>query len=87
MINYNEKVIGKKIDFGSFDVTKSLVEAYCLSVNESNPLYLDESFAQKSVYGQLIAPPLIFVSVQFDVDVTSPHLPRPGIHASKSYFL
>ena len=82
MINYNEKVIGKKIDFGSFDVTKSLVEAYCLSVNESNPLYLDESFAQKSVYGQLIAPPLIFVSVQFDVE-----LPDPEIDFGNARFL
>ncbi|MFL2634815.1 MAG: MaoC family dehydratase N-terminal domain-containing protein [Dehalococcoidia bacterium] len=82
MINYNNKVVGQKIDFGSFDVTKDLVESYCSSVNENNPLYLDESVAKQSVYGKLIAPPLIFVSVQFDVE-----LPDPEVNFGNARFL
>lgn len=82
MIDYNDKVIGKKIEFGSFVATKDLIEAYCLSVNETNPLYLDESYAKKSAYGKLIAPPLIFVSVQFDTE-----LPDPEINFGNARFL
>jgi acyl dehydratase len=82
MINYNDEVVGQKIEFGSFVATKDLIETYCLSVNETNLLYLDESYAQKSFYGKLIAPPLIFVSVQFEVE-----LPDPEINFGNARFL
>lgn len=82
MIDYKKEVVGQKIEFGSFDVSKDLVKSYCSSVNEDNPLYLDESVAKQSIYGKLIAPPLIFVSVQFEVE-----LPDPEVDFGNARFL
>ena len=54
---YDESAIGVDVDVGSFEITREQIEAYCEAVDETNPLYTDEAYAQNSPHGTIIAPP------------------------------
>ena len=41
-------------------ISKEDIKKLAIAVDDLNPLYLDETFARKSWYGGIIAPPLQF---------------------------
>ncbi|MEX1021534.1 MAG: PHP-associated domain-containing protein, partial [Dehalococcoidia bacterium] len=55
---YDRDVVRREVHVGRLEVTPESVRAYCEALDESNPLYLDETFArEQGPYGGLIAPP------------------------------
>ena len=57
--------------------TKPAISAWVRSIGDRNPLFLEESYANKATYGRIVAPPLFLYSV--DDTVLAPKL--AGIHA------
>lgn len=51
------RFIGKKGPPSIFDVEKEAIRRFADSVDDPNPLYWDEEYAQKSKHGSIIAPP------------------------------
>jgi acyl dehydratase len=41
----------------AYEVTVERTRDYCLAVRDDNPLYLDETYAKRTSFGGLIAPP------------------------------
>ena len=58
-IHYDRSLLGMNIDGGPFEVTRSLIEGFCKSIGEHNPVFFDESVAQSQGYKTVIAPPTL----------------------------
>lgn len=57
-------MIGKEDYFvGTEIIDKSVVRRYAQAIEDLNPLYLDEEYAKKSSYGEIIAPPTFIFDV------------------------
>ena len=56
-LEYDRSVIGREISIGSIAITHATIAMYCATVEETNPLYLDEEYALRGPYGGIIAPP------------------------------
>ena len=56
-LTYDESIIGKEVEVGSFEVTAEQIKAYCEAIGETSPLYTDEVVAKEGPYGGIIAPP------------------------------
>jgi acyl dehydratase len=68
-------------------LTKEAIQKYCRSVGETNPLYFDEEFAKKSMYGGLIAPPSIHILLMFACTPADDWMRSPGtINAGQQWF-
>ena len=48
------------------EVTKRDIRRFAQAVGDSNPLYFDDGYAEKSRYGGIIAPPLFYLSFVYD---------------------
>lgn len=60
--------------------TKDAISHWCQGVGDDNPLYLDESYATKTQYGGIIAPPCWLYSVHWPGGMIG----LPGIHGFHS---
>ena len=58
-LEFDESLLGKEVDAGSFDVTREQILNLCRVVGETNPLFTDEAEAQRRGYKALVAPPTI----------------------------
>jgi 3-hydroxybutyryl-CoA dehydratase len=68
-------------------LTKEAIQEYCSSVGETNPLYFDEEYARKSIYGGLIAPPSIHILLMFACTPADDWMRSPGtINAGQQWF-
>jgi 3-hydroxybutyryl-CoA dehydratase len=68
-------------------LTLEAIHIYCRSVGDLNPLYFDEAYAKKSVYGGLIAPPAIHILLMFACTPADDWMRTPGtINAGQSWF-
>ena len=56
-LEYDRSVIGREVAIGSIEVTRDTIAMYCRTLEDTNPLYLDEAFAARGPYGGIIAPP------------------------------
>ncbi|MPZ98027.1 MAG: hypothetical protein GEU80_01610 [Dehalococcoidia bacterium] len=56
-LEYNRDVVGVEVPLGAFEITREQIIAYCDSVGETNPLYLDDAAAAAGPYGEVVAPP------------------------------
>jgi len=54
------QVIGKSVGVRIFEVEKGAIRRFADAVGDANPLYRDVDYAQKSHYGNIIAPPGFF---------------------------
>lgn len=71
----------------SYVLTLEAIHSYCRSVGDLNPLYFDEAYAKKSVYGGLIAPPAIHILLMFACTPADDWMRTPGtINAGQSWF-
>jgi acyl dehydratase len=55
------KFIGKEYPSYTYDVSKDKIKEYAKAIKNLDPHYLDETFAKKSKYGAIIAPPTFAV--------------------------
>jgi acyl dehydratase len=67
--------IGKETPPWTIDVTRRDIVRFAVATDDVNPLYLDESYAQRSRYGGLITPPLFYMA-----PLTDP-VPETGLRA------
>lgn len=63
--DYDETVIGKKVELGSLEVTVEMIADYCSALGETNPLYTDDEWAKDGPYGGIIAPPGLMTALNF----------------------
>lgn len=56
--------VGKEVTIHTGEITKTDIQRYALTVDDYNPLYLDEDYAKSSRYGTLIAPPNFLSAVR-----------------------
>ncbi len=67
-------------------LTREAIELYCRAVGETNPLYLDEAYANSSAYRGLIAPPSIHILLMFACTPADDWMRSPGtINAGQSW--
>lgn len=57
--------------------TRDTISHFCDGIGDTNPLYVDEAYAQKTKYGRLAAPPCFLYSVYWAAQGRG----MPGIHA------
>ncbi len=74
---WDEIVPGEMRKTIPYHVTADAIQAYCHSVGDLHPLYLDEDYAKRSRYRGLIAPPaihtlLIFACLPMDDWIRTP---------------
>jgi len=68
-------------------LTQEAIHAYCRSVGETNPLYFDEDYARRSMYGGLIAPPSIHILLMFACTPADDWMRSPGtINAGQQWY-
>jgi acyl dehydratase len=75
------KSIGKVEDVRVFEVEKGAIRRFADAVDDPNPLYWDEEYAQKSKYGAIIAPPGFISSPWFSNRPTK--WPKKGVASSE----
>lgn len=52
-----KKHIGYEITYtDEFEVEKGMIGRFAIAIGDSNPIYFDEEFARKTIYGGIIAP-------------------------------
>lgn len=67
-------------------LTKEAIQAYCRSVGDLHPLYMDEDYAKASPYGGLIAPPSIHILLMFACTPMDDWMRSPGtVNAGQSW--
>lgn len=49
-----------------FDVEKRHIRQFAEAIGDSNPLYVDEEYASKTIYGGIIAPPTFPIAIGQD---------------------
>jgi acyl dehydratase len=64
-LQYDESVVGREVEAGTYEITPERIEAYCESLGETNELYTDEEAAKAGPYGGIIAPPGILFTGSF----------------------
>lgn len=63
-----QAMIGQEVYFpGKEVVDRSSIRRYAQAISDLNPIYLDEEYAKKSVYGGIIAPPTFIFDVTHDI--------------------
>jgi len=61
-------MLGKEEYFPGREVVDiSSIRRYAQAISDLNPLYLDEEYAKKSEYGEIIAPPTFIFDVSHDI--------------------
>src|SRR5690606_39933457 len=68
-------------------LTKELIAKFDAGVGEDNPLYFDEEYAKKTIWGGIVAPPSIHILLMFACTGTEDWMRSPGtINASHNWF-
>lgn len=61
-----KEIVGKETTFTAPDpVGQAFIRQFALSVGDMNPHYVDQSFAEKSKYGGIIAPPTMVCETMY----------------------
>ena len=69
-----------------YTLTHEAIQKYCRAVGDLHPLYLDEEYAKRSVYGGLIAPPAIHILLMFACTPADDWMRSPGtVNAGQSW--
>lgn len=69
-----------------YRLTLEAIHAYCRSVGDLHPLYVDEAYARASPYKGLIAPPSIHILLMFACTPADDWMRSPGtINAGQSW--
>lgn len=85
-LTFEDMVAGYEFPSVQYEITREQVIKYVEAIGESNPLYIDEEYARRSKYGQLIAPPTIAAIVTtLGVALRGIRIP-PGATHAKQYF-
>ncbi|MEE9199794.1 MAG: MaoC family dehydratase N-terminal domain-containing protein [Dehalococcoidia bacterium] len=58
-LEYNEGVLGKEYETGTYRITRELIADFVEAVGETNPLFADEEAASRGPFGGIIAPPAL----------------------------
>ena len=56
-INYDRSFLGKEFPIGTFEISRDMILEFSQVSGEVNPIYVDETLARESEYGDVIAPP------------------------------
>ena len=56
-INYDRGLLGKEFPIGTFEISREMILEFSRASGEVNPIYVDETLAAKSEYGDIIASP------------------------------
>lgn len=59
------------------EATRDAIRHFCHGIGDENPLFLDESYASRSRYGAIIAPPAFLNSVYW---ISGGNMGFPGVH-------
>jgi len=58
----DNKFLGKKYEASdSYDIARTKIKEYAMSLIDHNPLYIDRKVAEKSEFGRVVAPPTFAV--------------------------
>ena len=86
-----KQLIGQETEMvhGRYPVEYDPIRRYCHMTDDTNPLFLDQDYASKTSYGEVISPPLLigyFVGngpwpPTDDSEPALPAIPSPGIRA------
>ena len=49
-LDFDHSLLGKEHHAGPFQVTRELIDGFCNTLGETNPLYLDEEAARSAGY-------------------------------------
>ena len=55
-LDFDHSLLGKEHHAGPFQVTRELIDGFCTTLGETNPLYLDEEAARGAGYDTVLAP-------------------------------
>ncbi|MGE3960321.1 MAG: MaoC family dehydratase N-terminal domain-containing protein [Dehalococcoidia bacterium] len=81
-LEYDRSVVGREVAVGQLEVTAESIRHYCEALEETNPLYTDETFArERGPYGFLIAPPGILQTAR----LAAP--PDPNVQFGNTTFM
>ena len=68
------------------EASKDIIQVFCDTIGDNNPLYVDEDYAKKGPYGMVTAPPTVFwkilsanTTLQVPPVPGAPHLPTENI--------
>lgn len=83
---WDQIIPGEKRPTVPYKLTLEAIQKYCRSVGDENPLYFDESYARKSRWGHLIAPPYIHPLLVFGCTPLNDWMRSPGtVNAGQSW--
>ena len=55
-LDFDHSLLGKEHHSGPFHVTRELIDGFCSTLGETNPLYLDDDAARGAGYDTVLAP-------------------------------
>ena len=58
--------IGVEWDIGAYEIEKGMIWRFVRAVDDPNPLWQNEEYAQRSKHKGIIAPPTFFLAVGFE---------------------
>ena len=58
-IKYDKSLLNKESYIGEFNITREMIDSFCKSTEETNPLFTNEEHANNSEYIGIIAPPTL----------------------------
>jgi acyl dehydratase len=63
-----KNLVGKEETFSSFaELGRATIHRFAVAVGDTNPLFYDEEFAEKTRYGGIIAPPTLIFELNHDI--------------------
>lgn len=62
---YDEFTVGEKFRFRMPTVTEAYINNFCCLTGDFNPLHVDKEVAQKTIYGERVAPGTLTASLTF----------------------
>lgn len=70
-------MVGKEARPQIYEVTRKDIRRFTQAIGDPNPVYVDEDYAKKTIWGGIIAPPLFFLAFAFE-DVPETQLREDG---------
>ena len=70
-------LIGKEERVVEVEVDKSIIRRFVQAIDDSNPLWQDEGYAEKSKYGGIVAPPELLCASMMSGAGIRPEVPLP----------
>ena len=85
MISIMSNQLGFKTKRIVFEVEKGEIKKFAAAIGETNPLYTDEEFAEKSKWGALLAPPTFPTVFRSQQRIQLEDIQGTRLHGSQSY--